>query len=150
MQIRRIQLAPSFILIARSIPKCIRAWNSDRLEQRSSMLISGLEDQSCIHRNSNLNKNASSIRGRSIYSAVPPQFAVYCGALCDRPTPAFAVTGNPVTVYSAGSPFFVICLRRLQRCFLWMLPPRSSYAFGFSRTDILLYQSTLRVLLLSD
>ena len=43
-------------------------------------------------------KTLRPIRGRSVSSAVPPQFAVLDGALGDRQSSVFAITGNPVLV----------------------------------------------------
>ena len=63
-------------------------------------------------------------------------------ALCDWLLPVCAVTGIPVTVYSARL-FFVRSSRRLQRCF-----PANAFT-TVSITGILLYQVTLRVLLLN-
>ena len=61
-------------------------------------------------------------------------------ALCGWPAPAYAVTGIPVTVYSACyMPFFVICIRRLQRCF-----PVDAFT-----VRILRYQVPKRLLLLN-
>jgi hypothetical protein len=59
--------------------------------------------------------------------AVPPQFVflttkgtkytkVKKNALCNWLSPVYAITGIPVTVYSAR-PFFVTKFRRLRRCF---------------------------------
>src|SRR5512134_582489 len=78
--------------------------------------------------------------------AVPPQFVDYSplrfviSALCDWLSPAYAVTGNPVAVYSAqgfsssrnSDDFSVVSLG--------MLPPKG----------ILLYQVTPRLLLLNS
>jgi len=71
--------------------------------------------------------------------AVPPQFAVLYGALCNRLQSVHAVTGNPVPVYLPGA-FFGIEFRRLQHCF----------PVDASTKHILLYQVSERILLLNS
>jgi hypothetical protein len=57
-------------------------------------------------------------------------------ALCDRLTSVYAVTGIPVTVYSARyAPFFVMEFRRLRR------PVPADASTTVSMTGIFLYQN---------
>jgi hypothetical protein len=96
----RTQLLVHLAWIARGILLCLRAGNNDLFQNFQGSPILRLRDCSQIHLFSRLNKNASSRRGRSNCSAVPPLFPANGGALCDWQIPVLAVTGNPVPFYS--------------------------------------------------
>jgi hypothetical protein len=75
--------------------------------------------------------------------AVPPQFAIIHGALCDWLLPVHAVTGNPVPFYFRAlidADFFGKGIRRLRHCF-----PADA-----STVRILLYQDSTCLLLLNN